>query len=168
MPSFAPDRSLDVAITRQGFVRGARQDVFDFVAAQDVLPKILTGYGFLPAVASTSAVSGPWNQPGSTRLVRLSDGNTLREGLTHYSRPDTFAYRVSDPSFALKHLMSEARGQFWITEADGGAHLRWTYTFRARSGLAKIPLRLFVATQWKGYMDVCVRNIVAHFEAARP
>jgi HTH-like domain len=37
-----------------------RAEVFDFVAAQDVLPKVLTGYGLVPGVASTSDVSGPW------------------------------------------------------------------------------------------------------------
>jgi hypothetical protein len=28
-------------------------EVFDFVAAQDLLPKVLTGYGLVPGVAST-------------------------------------------------------------------------------------------------------------------
>jgi hypothetical protein len=48
-----------VAITREIFVPHAIQEVFDFVAAEDVLPKILTGYGLVPKVAFTSDVSGP-------------------------------------------------------------------------------------------------------------
>ncbi|MDN3558680.1 SRPBCC family protein [Vreelandella neptunia] len=155
-----------IAVTLECFIPGEIKDVFDFVAAQDVLPKILTGYGLVPGVASTSDISGPWNRPGSTRTVHLLDGSTVREGLTHYDRPDFFAYRVSDPSFSLKHLMSHACGQWWFVALEGGTQAKWAYTFHARNGLAAIPLRLFVGTQWKGYMKVCLNNIVDHFNAA--
>jgi hypothetical protein len=141
---------LKVPVTREVIVPGRIGDVFDFIAAEDVLPKILTGYGLLPGVAGTSDISGPWDQPGSHRLVHLADGSTVHEGLTDYDRPSYFAYRVSDPSFALKHLMTEARGQFWFEAVDGGTKVKWTYTFQARNRLAKIPLTPFVKTQWKG------------------
>ncbi len=157
------DTRLEIAVTREIFIPHAIQDVFDFVAAEDVLPKILTGYGLVPGVASTSDISGPWDQPGSHRIVHLGDGSTLAEGLTDYDRPSYFAYRVSDPSFALKHLMTQARDQFWFEEADGGTKARWTYTFHAKNRFAKLPLTLFVNSQWKGYMDVCLANIVQHF-----
>ncbi|MFZ6757036.1 SRPBCC family protein [Undibacterium sp. Ji50W] len=161
----AADRTarLEVAVTREMFIPGDISDVFDFVAAQDVLPKILTGYGLVPGVASTSNVSGPWDQPGSTRIVHLLDGSTVNEEITHYDRPSYFAYRVSDPSFSLKHLMSYARGQFWFTPTEGGTQVTWTYTFLARNSFTKIPLGLFVGTQWKGYMDVCLRHVARHF-----
>lgn len=155
-----------IAVTLEHFIPGEIKDVFDFVAAQDVLPKILTGYGLVPGVASTSDVSGPWDRPGSTRTVHLLDGSSVREGLTHYDRPAFFAYRVSDPSFSLKHLMSHACGQWWFVAVEGGTQAKWAYTFHARNGLAAIPLRLFVGTQWKGYMKVCLNNIVDHFNAA--
>lgn len=154
---------LNVAVTLAVFVPGAIPDVFDYLVAEDVLPKILTGYGLVPGVSATSDVSGPWDRPGSHRIVHLADGSTAREGVTAYERPGYFAYRVSDPSFALKHLMTEARGQFRFVPAEGGTDVRWTYTFRARNRLAKFPLTLFVKTQWRGYMDVCLRNVVRHF-----
>ena len=111
---------LHVAVTQEIFVPRSIETVFDFVAAEDVLPKILTGYGLVPGVASTSGISGPWDQPGSHRIVHLANGSTVNEGLTDYNRPSFFAYRVSKPSFALKHLMREARGQFWFVPSDGG------------------------------------------------
>jgi hypothetical protein len=165
--SLAVDRAapLEVAVTRMLFVPAPIGDVFDFVAAEDVLPKILTGYGLVPGVASTSDVSGPWDRPGSHRIVHLLDGSTVKEGVTHYERPAYFAYRVSDPSFSLRHLMSYARGQFWLAPAEGGTQLKWTYTFHAKNRIAKIPLGLFVKTQWKGYMDVCLKNVIGHFAA---
>jgi hypothetical protein len=35
--------------------------------------------------------------------------------------------------------------------------------FHAKSRLTKFPLARFVNTQWKGYMDVCLENVVKHF-----
>jgi len=157
---------LQIAVTREVFIPHPIQDVFDFVAAQDVLPKILTGYGMVPGVASTFEVSGPWDRPGSHRAVQLADGSTLNERLTEYARPSYFAYRVSNPSFALKHLMTEARGQFWFEATEGGTQVKWTYTFRAKNRLTNVPLMLFVKSQWKGYMDVCLANVLEHFAAS--
>jgi Polyketide cyclase / dehydrase and lipid transport len=160
--------NLAIAVTCEAVVPHGIAGVFDFVAAQDVLPKILTGYGLVPGVASTSDISGPWDQPGSHRIVHLKDGSTLREGLTDYQRPGYFAYRVGDPSFALKYLMAGAAGQFWFDRVEAGTRIRWTYTFYAKNRLAKLPLSLFVKSQWKGYMDVCMTHIVEHFTDPLP
>jgi hypothetical protein len=110
---------LDVEVTRQIFVPGRVEDVSDFVAAEDVLPKILTGYALVPGVASTSDISGPWDQPGSHLIVHLLDGSTVNEGITAYNRPSYFAYRVSNPSFALKHLMAERAGSSGLRRRRG-------------------------------------------------
>ena len=155
----------DIAVTRQAVVSSGIEKVFEFVAAENVLPKILTGYGLVPGVASTSDVSGPWDRPGSHRIVHLADGSTVDEGLTDYDRPSYFAYRVSNPSFALKYLMTKASGQFWFERIDGGTKVTWTYTFKAKNRLARLPLAFFVKTQWRGYMDVCLANIIDHFKA---
>lgn len=154
---------LQISVTRKMFISAPREAVFDFLAAEDVLPKILTGYGLVPGVAFTSEVSAPWNQPGSHRVVHLADGSTANEGLTGYDRSSSFAYRVSNPSSALKHLMAEAQGQFWFETVDNGTMVRWTYNFLARNHLAKLPLALFVKSQWKVYMDVCLANVVKQF-----
>jgi hypothetical protein len=131
---------LDVEVTRVAVIPGGIEDVFDFVAAEDVLSKILTGYGLVAGVAATSDISGPCDRPGSRRIMHLSDGSTVNEGLTKYSRPSYFSYRVGDPSFALKHLMAEARGQFWFAPTAGGTTVKWTYTFRAKNRIARLPL----------------------------
>jgi hypothetical protein len=162
--SSSPAAFQDVAVTREIFVPGGIADVFDFVAGEDVLPKILTGYGLVPAVAFTSGVSGPWHEVGSHRIVHLADGSTAEERVTQYDRASYFAYRVSNPSFALKYLMTEARGQFWFVQENGGTRIKWTYTFAPKNAFARIPLMLFVKTQWKGFMKVCLKNVVLHFE----
>lgn len=170
MATPAEDRAADawrgVSVTREVVVPADSEAVFDFVAAEDVLPKVLTGYGLLPAVVATSGNTGPWSEPGSRRIVHLADGNTAREELTLYERPGRFAYRVSDPTFALRHLMREARGEWWFSPVEGGGtRIRWTYTFQPRGALTSVPLALFARMQWAGYMDACMDNIVRHFGA---
>ena len=162
----AADGRRVVSVTREAVVPAGAEAAFDFVAAEDVLPKVLTGYGLLPAVVATSGNTGPWSEPGSRRIVHLADGNTAREELTHYERPGRFAYRVSDPTFALRHLMKEARGEWWFSPVEGGGtRIRWTYTFQPRGALTSVPLALFARMQWAGYMDACMDNIVRHFGA---
>jgi Polyketide cyclase / dehydrase and lipid transport len=161
-----PATHLNVDVTLDVLVPCQIGDVFDFVAAEDVLPKILTGYGLVPGVASTSNVSGPWDRPGSTRVVHLLDGSTVNEGVTHYDRPTYFAYRVSEPTFSLKYFMSYARGQFWFAPTESGTQVKWTYSFRVKNAVAKFPLMLFANMQWKGYVDVCLRNVLKHFAAS--
>lgn len=161
-PSLAQDNAAGrhgISITREIIVPSSVEAVFDLTAAEDVLPQLLTGYGLLPAVVATSGYTGPWSKAGSRRIVHLADGSTAREEITCYDRPSYFAYRVSDPTFALRYLIDEARGEWWFTPVEGGAHLRWTYTFQPGSSLVRIPLALFARTQWAGYMDACLDNI---------
>jgi hypothetical protein len=160
---FEGSSPLDVAITRTFLVPGKIQEVFDFVAAEGVLPEVLTGFGLVPGVVSTSDVTGPWDTPGSSRTVHLAGGSTAHEEVKEYSRPSYFAYRVSDPTFSLRYLMAHARGQWWFDSVEGGTYVRWTYTFRAKGMLTKLPLTLFARTQWTGYMDVCLKNVVSYF-----
>jgi hypothetical protein len=53
------------AAPKAGFDAPSRR-VFHFVAAEDVLPTVLTGYGPLSTVVRTSGNADP---PGSTRAV---------------------------------------------------------------------------------------------------
>src|ERR1700746_1587352 len=72
--------------------------VFDFIVPEDVLPKVLTGYGLLPGVVRTSGNTGPWDSPGSSRTVPLADGATAREPVTAYARPRHFIGPISTHS----------------------------------------------------------------------
>jgi hypothetical protein len=64
-------RGQGSAVTLTFNVPGELADVFDFVVAEDVLPKVLTGYGFLPGVVRTSSNTGPWDTPGRRALSIL-------------------------------------------------------------------------------------------------
>ncbi|WP_213878998.1 SRPBCC family protein [Pseudomonas sp. dw_358] len=146
-----------VSITLEETFSVPRRTLFDFIVAEDVLPKVLTGYGPLPGVVSTRDVSGPWDRPGSWRHVVLTDGGTAREQVTAFDRETYFAYQVSEFTFAVKYLATHAQGQWWFTEPQTGeTQVRWTYTFYAKNSLAVVPLKIFATLFWRGYMKVCM------------
>lgn len=154
----------EIAVTIDARVQAARPVVFDYIAGEAVLPEVLTGYTpFLPAVVSTSGRTGPWDRPGSWRIVHLKNGGTAREEVTGYERPDAFNYKSGEFTFALRHLATGATGQWWFT-ADGAAtNIRWTYTFKVKGWLGSLLLPLFARYLWSGYMRVCIYNTEKHF-----
>ncbi len=152
-------KTYEVAITRTALIAETPDKVFAFIAAEDVLPKVLTGYGPLPAVVRTSGHTGPWTQAGSSRVVHLADGTTAQEQVTHYAAPSAFAYRVWDfGNPVVKRLATQARGAWTFEPVDGGTQVTWTYTFTARNAAAALPLSGITQLLWRGYMDVCLAN----------
>jgi Polyketide cyclase / dehydrase and lipid transport len=154
-----PMRSHEVSITRQAVIIGTPEAVFNFITAEDVLPKVLTGYGPLPAVVKTSGNTGKWTEPGSARQIHLTDGSTVREALTHYQPSTRFAYRVWDFGNPLiRTLATDARGEWTFSPAPGGTLATWTYTFTAKNAVTAVPLSGITQILWRGYMDVCLEN----------
>jgi hypothetical protein len=152
-------KTTEVSITRSAVIPGSPVQVFDFIAAEDVLPKVLTGYGPLPAVVRTAEHTGPWDKPGSARLIYLADGSTVREQVTHYDASKYFAYRVWDfGNPIIKALAKEARGEWTFTAHPQGTQVNWTYTFTAKNNLTALPLSGITQVLWRGYMNVCLEN----------
>jgi polyketide cyclase/dehydrase/lipid transport protein len=157
-----------VSITRTIRIARSPKIVFAFLAAEDVLPKVLTGYGPLPAVTGTSHLTGPWSEVGSARLVHLADGTSLREAVTVYLPPNRFSYRVWDfGNQTLAALAEHGSGDFRF-EADGdGTTVVWTYKFKARNAGAYLPLKAMVGFLWRGYMDRCLENAARYLAGER-
>lgn len=153
-----------IAVTVTERVRAPVHNVFNFVVAEDVLPKILLGYGPVPGVTATSGNTGPWDVPGSARTVHLKGGDTAKEQVTDFEAPSYFAYRVTDFTFALKHFATQGRGQWWFTPTEGGTQVKWTYTFTARSRLTQPILAVFARLLWRGYMRVAMRETRTQLE----
>lgn len=153
-----------VTITLTTHVRAPVRDVFRFVTAKDVLPKILLGYGPLPGVASTSENIGAWHLPGSFRMVHLKNGSSAREEVTDYQPFSYFAYRTSDFTSVLKYVVSQGRGQWWFTPDEQATRVKWRYTFTARSRFTQPALTIFVSLLWRGYMRGALREIKAQTE----
>jgi hypothetical protein len=161
--------SREVSVTRTALIPGAPEAVFAFIAAEDVLPKVLTGYGPLPAVVRTSNHTGPWDQVGSARVVHLADGGTAREQVTLLEAPRRFAYRVWDVSNPIvSALATEARGDWTFAAVAQGTQVTWTYTFVAKNAVAAVPLSAIAQVLWRGYMDVCLENSVRLMTPKQP
>ena len=146
----------EVAVTRELVLPGSPETVFAAVVAEDVLPKVLTGYGPVPAVVGTADRTGPWDVPGSSRTVLLADGGSAHEEVTDYRAGQYFAYRVSAFTNPLRLLVRHARGEWTFAPAAGGTRVCWTYTFVASNRLAAVPLAAVAQLLWRGYMDVCL------------
>jgi hypothetical protein len=152
-------RSHEVSITRQTVLPGTPETVFNFITAEDVLPKILTRYGPLPAVIKTSENTGPWTVAGSARLIHLADGTTVREQVVRFEPTSFFAYRVWEfGNPIVRSLASGARGEWTFSSAPGGTLVTWKYTFTAKNSFATLPLSAITQILWRGYMDVCLEN----------
>ncbi len=152
-------RTHEVSITRQAVIPGTPDAVFAFIAAEDVLPKVLTGYGPLPAVIKTSENTGPWTVVGSARKIYLADNTTVREQLTHYEPSKRFAYKVWEFGNPLvRTLATGARGEWIFSAAPEGTLVTWTYTFTAKNAATALPMSAITQILWRGCMDVCLEN----------
>jgi Polyketide cyclase / dehydrase and lipid transport len=145
VPSFSATLETDVMAPQ------AR--AFECIAPIDLF-SIFVGYGPLPAVTGTTNQTGGWDAAGQTRVVLFSDGNSARETLTHYRHPTYFAYTVSSFTGPLRHLTTEAHGQWWFSDGvlPGSTHVRWSYSFVARSLFTAPFLWLVTQLLWRGYM----------------
>ncbi len=156
MSTQASSRSLSVSATTRARISRPRAGLFEqFIPIE--LPRILLGYGPVPAVVSTTEQSGPWDQPGSSRTVHLADGSTAREQVTACERPGHFAYRVDEFSGYVRYLAAEANGEWWFTEACQGTDVVWIYSFTARSRPAQLILLPVVKLLWRGFMRAGMR-----------
>lgn len=148
-------------------MRADAETAFDFVTAEDVLPRILTGYGLVPGVSHTSGLSGDWQTPGTHRIVHLKGGGQVREEMSEFVPPHHFEYVVSDFTIALKHLVQHGVGKWVFTPVPEGVRIDWTYAFCAKGPLAAGLLNLIVRHQWVGYMRRSLENMDRILTAGR-
>lgn len=141
------------------------EKTYDFIVAEDVLPKILKKYFIIPAVKGSTIHQGDWVTPGSYRTVFFANGDTLKEELTNFDRPVYFAYKVSEFSSFQRHFASHGIGQWWFTAKDGKTEIKWTYTFYAKSRFKKLFLKPFINHDFKTYMKRSIKLIKEQIES---
>lgn len=139
-------------------------EVFDFIVAEDVLPKILKKYLFIPAVTGTRVHAGDWKTPGSYRTVMFESGDTLREELTHFEKPSYFGYTVSEFSSFQRHFASHGTGQWWFVAKGDLTEVKWTYTFYPKGTFGRMILHPFVKNDFRTYMKRSIQLIQSQIE----
>lgn len=121
------------------------------------LETVLRDAAFLPGVRKTTETTGPWDVPGSTRIVHLTDGTRVRETVTSATAPDYFAYRLTEfSSPMIRLLVKEARGQWWFTDNGSGLQAKWMYTAEGRNVLATLLLVPVIKILWHRYMQAAM------------
>jgi hypothetical protein len=122
------------------------------------LETVLRDAAFLPGVARTTDTTGPWDKAGSTRIVHLTDGTTVRETVTSATAPDYFAYRLTEfSSPMIRGLVKEARGQWWFTDSGSGLKAKWTYTAVSKHPLGALLLLPVIKILWNRYMKAAMQ-----------
>jgi hypothetical protein len=130
------------------------------------LETVLRDAAFMPGVTKTTETTGPWDKVGSTRIVHLTDGTTVRETVTSATAPDYFAYRLTEfSSPAISRLVKEARGQWWFTDSGSGLQAKWTYTAESKNALGAIVLIPVIKILWNRYMKAAMKNTRMRAEA---
>jgi hypothetical protein len=124
----------------------------------DQLETVLRDAAFMPGVVKTTDTTGPWDKPGSTRIVHLTDGTTVRETVTSATAPDYFAYRLTEfSSPMIRRLVKEARGQWWFTDNGAGLQAKWTYTAESKNPVAALLLLPVIKILWNRYMKAAMK-----------
>ena len=124
------------------------------------LETVLHDAAFLPGVTSTSDTTGPWDVPGSTRVVHLTDRNTVRETVMAATAPDYFAYVITEFSNPMiRNIVKEARGQWWFTDDGSGTKAKWTYIAESKSFLGTLILLPVIKILWHRYMTAGIKCV---------
>lgn len=153
-----------IRATVRAFVHAPREFVFETLVPID-LTSIMRGYAFLPAVVAVEGEVGPWNSRGQTRTLRLADGNTLREELTEYRKPDAVRYVIDGITGPLGALVHGAQGSFDFTSHDGATTVEWTYAYLPRSPFSAPIVAFVIGVFWRRYMMRALATALADVEA---
>lgn len=134
-------------------VRASRDEFFYWFTSVD-LSDVMNRYGPIPGVIGIEDQTGPMHVPGSSRVLRLSDGSTATEEVTSCDPPVEVMYRLNRLTGFFGHLVAEARGALWFDETQGGGtRLKWRYTFFCRSLASTVFMRMLVPLLWRGFMQ---------------
>jgi hypothetical protein len=117
-------------------------------------------FGILPAVTEVRDASGPWDAPGRTRTLVLSNGGTLVETIREVTAPRVFAYDLSDFTGLFGALVAGGHSEWRFADSDGGTRIAWTYAFTPRRGRGLL-VGAIVRFAWAPYMRRVLPPIAA-------
>lgn len=122
-------------------------------------------FGPLPAVVGVEGQSGEWDAVGQTRVLRLSDGGSVRETLETVDDPSRFAYRLTGFTGPFGRIVAEAFADWRFRSRGSHTDVEWSYAFTPRRGFG-ILVALIVRLAWAPYMRR-VLPAIAEAAAAR-
>lgn len=164
---------VTITTTAYATIRVPRPDLYEWLVPgvfDRELDTVMKDEAGFAGITRTTGTTGPWNVPGSTRIVHQYDGTYSRETVLHATSPDYFAYRLTEfSSLMLKLMAREAGGRWWFTDAPaGGTDVKWTYSAEATSILAAPFLAPVLKLLWNRSMKGTLSRIKARAETELP
>lgn len=138
-----------IPVTVQCRCRATPARAFDVIVPID-LTTLFASQWPIPGVVRVRDQTGAWDRVGRSRTPVLSDGSTVRELLTEYTRPHSFAYELTRFSGSMRHLVSAIRGEWTFTPDGEHTVVRWTYELVPRRRRAW-AVRALLAPVWARY-----------------
>ena len=152
------EAKIDVPLDRQAAFRAA--------AALDA-PRIILPHGPIPGVRSVDGHTGPWSEVGQTRVVTLTNGDTVHEILDVFLPGVSLAYDVREFTGAFGMLVHEAFAEWEFQDtAPGRSVVLWRYTFAATEPLFRPILWAILNGFYKGFMKAALARFQASILAA--
>jgi hypothetical protein len=143
-------RGADIRASADALTRTNAQQAYEISGPLDPT-RFYPRFGPLPAVVEVRNQSGAWDTVGRTRTLMLSDGGHVVETITDTDSPELFGYELSEFQKLFGILVSGARAEWRFEPLQGGAIVRWSYTFFARPARGWI-VWLIVQLWWARYM----------------
>jgi hypothetical protein len=149
--------------TVTGIALADPERTFDILTPSDPA-RFYPKFRVVPATVGVEDQTGGWDAVGQTRVLRLSDGSSVRETTKDVERPGFFAYELTEFTKAFGPIIDHARAEWRFDAVDGGTLITWTYTFFGKPGRGWI-VTLIVRLIWAAYMRTVMPGLVA--EVAR-
>jgi hypothetical protein len=150
--------TIDVSV--HALSSATREEAFDAIAPID-LSRIFDRWLLIPGVTGVRSQTGPWDEPGQTRTVLLSDGSEVGEELTGFDRPSRFDYRVGPLPRPLGLIASYAHGEWSFYREGEATGITWTYRF-VPTPYGRFALRALIAPMWRAYARRAIAKAVVH------
>lgn len=144
--------------TVERVLRAPLDQVFELSAAGETLPQFLLSYGPIPAIERVDLLQGKWGVLGADRHVHLKGGGRVREEVTAFDPPRSFAYSMGDYEKTPLKLLARRAWSEWKYEAvPEGTRVTWFYVFEPRSVFTRPLLSFFVHVIYRGFMAQSLR-----------
>lgn len=116
-------------------------------------------YGAIAPIREVIGQQGPWGTSvGQTRTIRLADGGTVLETLTHLDAPRGFGYSISNITGMMKPLVAAAAGTWTFDAAGTGVRITWAWDIEPTATLGRLAMPAF-ARLWSGYARQAMEQI---------
>jgi len=148
--------------TVTGIAPAGPQRTFDILTPSDP-SRFYPKFRVIPATVQVENQTGAWDGVGQTRVLRLSDGSSVRETTTDVVRPDFFAYELTEFTKAFGPIIHHARAEWRFEAVESGTLITWTYTFFGKPGRGWI-VSLIVNLIWGAYMRRVMPGLVAEVQ----